>query len=75
MTRKEAIAKCHGMNHPEVFVQALESLGLIEFDKPELVNLQTADGKAVLIEWEYLEREVNKIRVIKNNKLLGQAGG
>jgi len=40
MTRKEAIAKCHGIAHPEALVQALEALGLIEFEhESEVVEL------------------------------------
>lgn len=34
MTREEAIKNCcHGIAYPEIFIQALEALGLIEFDK------------------------------------------
>jgi hypothetical protein len=35
MTRKEAISKCHGIAYPEVFVQALEALGVIKTKEEE----------------------------------------
>jgi len=33
-TREDAVKKCHGMAYPQVFVQAIEALGLIKFKEP-----------------------------------------
>lgn len=44
MTRQEAISKCHGMAFPETFIQALEALGLIEFE-PKLTLPQKIGAK------------------------------
>lgn len=39
MTRAEAIAKCHGINYPEAFIQALETLGLLKFENQKSFTL------------------------------------
>jgi hypothetical protein len=41
-TRDEAIKKCHGISHPECFVQALEAMGLIKFKEPDLPPVMQA---------------------------------
>jgi len=55
MTRKEAVAKCHGIAYPEAFVQALEALGLlhvreeitvIDVNQPGVVMIKR-NGKTV----------------------------
>jgi hypothetical protein len=46
ITRKEAIAKCHGIAYPEAFVQALEALGLIKIEPEELPAIELYDANS-----------------------------
>lgn len=46
-TRAEAIQKCHGINHPECFVQALEAMGLIKFKEPESKTPESVLRKSI----------------------------